>query len=284
MQQRDAFLTEIYKAAVADPAIMLLSADFGAPALDEFRAKLPAQFIHCGISEQNMVNVAVGLALAGKRPYVYAMSPFFLRCAEQLKLAAIHKVPLTVVSVGAGLSYAGSGPTHYATEDVAFYRTLVDAEVYTASTNNLAAAIARLTVSTPRFRVVRLERGDLPELYPDNYDASPGYEHHRLLEDAYHPHFVTSGYLVHWMRQRGSGVTDLYRVHPAPVGLARELRDTSYVYTADEQYCGGVGSAVLESVSAYDGNSRPFVVRRYLRHVPLYANGTRDQLLEEYFL
>ena len=63
MQQRDAFITEIHQAALTDNRIMFLSADFGAPALDKFRAEIPAQFIHCGISEQNMVNVAVGLAL-----------------------------------------------------------------------------------------------------------------------------------------------------------------------------------------------------------------------------
>ena len=55
--------------------IYFLSADFGAPALDRFR-DLKNQFIHCGISEQNMVNVAAGLALEGKKVFMYAMAPF----------------------------------------------------------------------------------------------------------------------------------------------------------------------------------------------------------------
>ena len=43
--------------------IYFLSADFGAPALDKFRKDLKNQFIHTGISEQNTINVAAGLAL-----------------------------------------------------------------------------------------------------------------------------------------------------------------------------------------------------------------------------
>src|SRR3990167_10521020 len=171
MQQRDAFIAEIHRAALRDSKIMFLSADLGAPALDRYREECPSQFVHCGISEQNMVNVAVGMALAGKKPYIYAMSPFFLRCFEQLKLAAFHGVPITVVSVGAGLSYAGSGPTHYATEDVACYRTLVNTEVYTVSTNNLAASIAKRSLDSEKMMIVRLERGDLSELYPEDFDC-----------------------------------------------------------------------------------------------------------------
>src|SRR6186713_1341983 len=157
-QQRDVFIDEIYDAAQRDANIIFMSADFGSPSLDKFRSDLPAQFIHAGISEQNLVNVAVGLALGGKRPYLYAMSPFFLRAAEQLKLAAFHDVPITVVSVGPGLAYAGAGPTHYATEDIACYRTLVGAEVYTASTLNLARSLAQKSLESKKMMVCRLER------------------------------------------------------------------------------------------------------------------------------
>ena len=69
---------------------LFLSADFGAPALDNFMAELPDQFFHLGISEQNMIDVAIGLALRGKKVFAYAMAPFvIMRCAEQHKLAAI---------------------------------------------------------------------------------------------------------------------------------------------------------------------------------------------------
>ena len=48
--QRDCFIKKFYKLAKKNKNIFFLSADFGAPALDAFREKLPKQFIHLGIS------------------------------------------------------------------------------------------------------------------------------------------------------------------------------------------------------------------------------------------
>ena len=55
---RDIIIDEILKKAKKDKKIFFLSADFGAPALDRYRELVPNQFLHLGISEQNMVGVA----------------------------------------------------------------------------------------------------------------------------------------------------------------------------------------------------------------------------------
>ena len=86
--QRDEVIKIIYKVAQKNKKIFFLSADFGAPALDNFRFKLKDQFIHLGICEQNMIDFASGMALEGAKVYVYAMAPFLsVRCYEQYKTA-----------------------------------------------------------------------------------------------------------------------------------------------------------------------------------------------------
>ena len=72
--QRDEVIKIIYKAAQKNKKIFFLSADFGAPALDNFRFKLKDQFIHLGICEQNMIDFASGMALEGAKVYVYAIT------------------------------------------------------------------------------------------------------------------------------------------------------------------------------------------------------------------
>ena len=74
--QRDAFISEITSAALQDRDVYLMSADMGAIALDAFREKLPDQFVFSGISEQNTIDVAAGLAASGKKVYTYAMASF----------------------------------------------------------------------------------------------------------------------------------------------------------------------------------------------------------------
>ena len=87
---RDAFIDTVFARAKKDKDVVFVSADFGAKALDAFSVELPGQFIHAGISEQHMVDFAAGLALSGRRVFLYAMAPFItLRCIEQIKCVLV---------------------------------------------------------------------------------------------------------------------------------------------------------------------------------------------------
>ena len=56
---------------------MVVTADVSTSAgLDRFRKTFPDKFVDTGISEQNMIGLAAGLALSGKKVIVYAISPF----------------------------------------------------------------------------------------------------------------------------------------------------------------------------------------------------------------
>lgn len=159
IQQRDAFIQEIYKNLKHNRNIIFLSADFGAPALDALRHDFPDNFYHMGISEQNMIDVAIGLAERGKIVFTYAMAPFAsMRCAEQHKIAAMMSLPIINIIAGVGLSYANAGPTHYATEDLALLSSLGGAEVITCSDSDTASTCANYLCARPRFTFVRLDR------------------------------------------------------------------------------------------------------------------------------
>ena len=126
MLQRDIFINEITKKMTKDKKIYFLSADFGAASLDILREKFPKNFIHCGISEQAMLDIASGLALEKNKVFVYAMAPFLsLRAIEQVKCGP-GLIYLLLISVGIGLGYADAGPTHYANEDFSCFRQLLD--------------------------------------------------------------------------------------------------------------------------------------------------------------
>ena len=169
MLQRDAFINVITKKLETDKTIFFLSADFGAAALDGLREKFPNNFIHCGISEQAMLDVASGLALEGNKVFVYAMAPFIsLRSIEQTKCGAgLMNLPICLISVGIGLGYADAGPTHYSTEDFACFRSIVGSSIYTPSDVNTAKMIAEDMLNVPKFSYVRLDREVLKNLSPE---------------------------------------------------------------------------------------------------------------------
>jgi transketolase len=123
---RNAFADELTKLADQDPRMVLLSGDIGNKLFDKFRAAHPDRFLNCGVAEQNMMGVAAGMAMSGMKPIAYTITPFATtRCLEQIRTdACYHDVPVTIVAVGAGLSYANLGPTHHSCEDISFLRSL----------------------------------------------------------------------------------------------------------------------------------------------------------------
>lgn len=73
-----------------------------------------------------MVGVATGLASQGHTVFVYSIASFRrLQDLEQIRNdVAYHRVPMVIVSVGAGLSYGTLGYSHHAGEDLSITRAI----------------------------------------------------------------------------------------------------------------------------------------------------------------
>ena len=123
---RNAFADELTKLGDEEPRVVMLSGDIGNRLFDNFKAKHPSRFFNCGVAEANMMGVAAGIAMNGLRPVAYTITPFVTtRCLEQIRTdVCYHEAPVTIVAVGAGLSYSGLGPTHHACEDISFLRSI----------------------------------------------------------------------------------------------------------------------------------------------------------------
>jgi transketolase len=123
---REAFSKEIEKLAGADNRIIVLSGDIGNKMFDTFKINYPDRFYNCGISEANMTSMAAGLAMCGFKPVTYTITAFnTLRCLEQIRLdVCFQNMPVIIVGVGGGLSYASLNATHQALEDIACLRVL----------------------------------------------------------------------------------------------------------------------------------------------------------------
>jgi len=158
ISQRDAFFQRVYELAKENRDIIVISADMGTSALEPFQRDLPGQFVDAGIAEQNAINVAAGLALEGKRVFVFAIAPFItLRCYEQIRTSiCMMNLPVTIVGVGAGVSYDESGPTHHAVEDISVMRVLPNMQIFNITNAVMAEEIASLAVESPTY--VRVDR------------------------------------------------------------------------------------------------------------------------------
>lgn len=123
---RTTFVRTLARLAEKDLNLILLTGDLGFTVFEEFRSRFPKQFLNVGIAEQNMIGVAAGLALSGKRVFVYSIVPFVtFRCLEQIRNDLCHqRLSLCIVGVGGGYSYGHLGATHHALEDLGVMRTM----------------------------------------------------------------------------------------------------------------------------------------------------------------
>lgn len=123
---RDTIVGCIIEQARLDENIYLVTSDMGYGVLDPFKEEFPSRYLNVGIAEQNSIGVAAGLALSGKRVYVYSIIPFvIMRCFEQVRVdVAYMNTNVKLIGVGAGLSYGAAGATHHAIEDIALMRSL----------------------------------------------------------------------------------------------------------------------------------------------------------------
>src|SRR5687767_14368127 len=112
---RTTFVKTLLELAREDPSIMLITGDLGFTVLEEFRDTLPKQYLNAGVAEQNMIGVAAGLAMSGKRVFVYSIIPFVtFRCLEHIRNdLCYHNLPVGIVGVGGGYSYGHMGSTHH---------------------------------------------------------------------------------------------------------------------------------------------------------------------------
>jgi len=136
---RDVFLEILYESMAKNRNIFFLSADFGSPVLDKIKSDFKDRFVNVGIAEQNLINVATGLALEGFDVYAYAIAPFItMRCFEQIRvnlaiMSEIKELNVNLIGVGAGVSYAMSGPTHHCLEDISIMNSLPNIEIFSPS-------------------------------------------------------------------------------------------------------------------------------------------------------
>ena len=100
--------------------IYLLTADLGYKLFDNIAKDFPDRFINVGASEQAMLGIAVGLALEGKVPVCYSITPFLLyRPFEWIRNYLDHeKIPVILVGSGRDKDYGDDGFTHYSEEAV----------------------------------------------------------------------------------------------------------------------------------------------------------------------
>ena len=254
---RDEYFNALYPHFQADKRCIFLSADNGAPTMDQF-SELPGQFQQVGIAEQHMVSHAAGLALEGHRVIVYSIAAFTMRAFEAIKVnmcAQRHGgLPITYVGIGPGFAYSIMGPTHHSLGVIAALRTVPNLTVWHPADSITARALANRFPMQTGPEVILFDRTDIKEqLHKDTESVAPGLGW--VTPPAKGVAIFASGVMVHQalkvrqlLGEDKVEVIDIYRHKPLNNVICGIAGNQKLVVTYEEDWLiGGLGSAVAEA-------------------------------------
>lgn len=164
---RTAFIQQLILEARRNPRVFLAVGDLGFSVVEPFASEFPDRFLNAGVAEQNMTGVAAGLAAEGYHVFTYSIANFpTLRCYEQIRNdVCYHKLPVTVVSVGAGLAYGNLGYSHHGLQDIAVMRALPHITMLSPADPGETAAAVRYLAEHPCPSYLRIGKAGEPSLY-----------------------------------------------------------------------------------------------------------------------
>ena len=166
---RSAFINKITSEVSKNKDIFIISGDAGLGVFDNFKNESPNNFINLGIAEQNATGFAAGMAIAGFKVYIYNIIPFLLyRTYEQVRNDICYQnLPITLVGIGSGVTYAPQGMTHYSIEDIAIARTLPNLTIISPADPIEAELAAEYSLRSENPVYVRMAKRGEPNIHKD---------------------------------------------------------------------------------------------------------------------
>jgi len=238
--------------------VVLVTQDFGP--IGSFTERFPTRHFDVGISEENLIGVAAGLAHAGKLPFVIGMAPFVsMRGFEQIRDdCAYNRNNVKIIAPFAGLEAGPWGATHHAIEDIALLRSVPGMTILSPADSNEALRAVRAAAAIDGPVYIRL--GFLMGI--DGYDAELRVGEAVTVREGNDLALIATGGCVgsaltahEALKADGIGarVLNMHTLKPIDRGaIERAARETGRIVTAEEHsVIGGLGGAVAEVMSEF---------------------------------
>ena len=258
--QRDGYGQGLLDLCAARPDVVVLDADVAASTRTNWvRDRFPDHFYNLGISEQDLVGTAAGLALGGQIPYVSTYGVFLSgRAFDQIRTTVCYNnLKVRFGGAHAGISVGPDGATHQALEDLALARVLPHMTVIAPCDSAQTRKAVLAAVDWPGPVYFRFGREAVPVITDETTPFTIGKA--RLVQRGRDCAVLACGAMVYEalvaaqaLAAQGISLTvvDLHTIKPLDEAAIQEAaRSCGALVTAEEhQLAGGLFGAVSEVV------------------------------------
>ena len=289
---RESYGEKISELGEKNKKIVVLDADLAeATKTSLFKKKNPDRFFDMGISEQDMLSTAAGMATCGLIPYVSTFAIFAAgRAYDQIRNSICYpKLNVKICATHAGISVGEDGATHQMLEDLGLMRGLPNMTVLSVSDDiQTKWAIEEISkIQGPVY--VRLGRLKSPVIYEENqkFEIGKGIQ----IGDGTDATVIATGLMVseailakQELEKQGINirVIDIHTIKPIDREIiVKSAKETKRIITIeDHSIIGGLGSTVCEVLS----EEYPCKVTRMGMKDTFGKSGKAEKLLEYFGL
>lgn len=288
---RNTFIKKLAEVAKKNENIFLIIGDIGFSVVEEFAEQFPDRFLNAGIAEQNMTGIAAGLASEGFHVFTYSIANFpTFRCAEQIRNDVdYHNLPVTIVSVGGGVSYGNAGYSHHAVQDLGLMRMMPNMLIAAPGDPYEVEAVIDYLVKNPQPSYLRLGKAGETRFHSVKPEVEPGGWNTIVCKPDSENAVLTTGTSLQWFLQKQEKFLDR-NIFSMPLwGLKHKEKQKKHsenwnsIITVEDHYqdC-GFGSWFRESFSFKNSNKE--ILNYALPVDTQYMVGTAEDIMTKMVL
>ncbi|MDF2673117.1 MAG: 1-deoxy-D-xylulose-5-phosphate synthase [Clostridiales bacterium] len=292
MAPRDMFGKVLLELGEKNKNIFVLNADVSkATKTEDFGQKFPDRFLNVGISEQNMIGIAAGMARTGFIPIASTFACFAPgRCYDQIRQSVSYSnLNVKIISTHPGLAVGADGAIHQSLDDIGLMRALPNFIVLTPSDEieTEKAIIKAIEHDGPVY--IRVGRKECPIYFDEKmeFEIGKGY----TLREGNDITFIAHGAMVPViyeasieLEKRGIKARVISMASIKPIdrsAIIKASQETGKIITVEDHFLhGGLYSAVCEVTSS----NLPCLVKGIAVMDRFGESGAPDDLYKKYGL
>lgn len=272
--------------------IVVLDADLSCSTQTQMFAKeFPERFFNIGISEQDMMTTASGLACTGKIPFVSTFAMFATgRAWEQIRNTICYSnLNVKIAATHGGITVGEDGASHQALEDVSLMRSIPNMTVIVPADEKETQQAIKFASEHNGPVYIRIARTNLPDVVDSSYTFNP-YKA-VVMKEGKDITLISNGETLvetldcaKMLEEKGinAEVINVPVVKPIDKdSIINSAKKTKHVITIENHsIIGGLGSAVCEVLS----ENYPVKVNRIGTNDEFGQSGTAKELMAHYGL
>lgn len=289
---RSALGKALVEAGKSNPNVVVLDADLACSTQTQlFKKEIPERFFDMGISEQDMLATAAGLASVGKVPFAASFAVFATgRAYDQIRNSICYpEFNVKIIGTHGGVTVGEDGASHQALEDISLMRGLPNMSVIVPADCRECREVIKFAAENYGPMYIRIPRSNVCDIFADDYEFD--FCKARVLREGTDVTVVTNGETLAEVLQAAMILEkEGYSIQVINVPVVKPLDDatiiekakqTKFVITVENHsIIGGLGSAVCELLSYY----YPMPVIRFGVNDTFGQSGKSEELLDYYGL